>query len=206
LHSTNFGVPVLENVIALLCATSNVTATGDHHLVIGEVKELIVGSGNPLLTWRNGLYRLALNFPHLEDDDALEQFIHDWEAGTLDRSRWNHAAHITIISYYAFGHEREKAYTLMRSGIFHYNLCVGIENTEDGGYHETLTRFWTEILSSFMRNGQFASRLAAVRESVRVFGHDREHYRLYYSYDLKRDRRARQEWVAPDRHPTPVKF
>jgi flavin reductase (DIM6/NTAB) family NADH-FMN oxidoreductase RutF len=198
--SAPFGVPAPQNVaLTLFCKSSNITQTGDHDLLIGDVKEINFGSGNPLLTWRNGLYRLDLNFSHLADDNALKQFIQDWEGGTLDQSRWNHAAHVTIMSYYGFDHNSETAYQLMKEGILHYNLCVGIANTEDSGYHETLTRFWNEILGSFLRSHSFASRLAAVREAVKAFGHDREYYRLYYSFDIKRDRRARQEWVAPDR-------
>ncbi len=32
----------------------------------------------------------------------------------------------------------------------HYNKCVRTANTEDSGYHETLTIFWIEIIGRFL--------------------------------------------------------
>lgn len=37
--------------------------------------------------------------------------------------------------------------------------------------------------------------------AVSAFGTDRDRFRLFYSFDVVRDRRARREWVAPDREP-----
>ena len=86
-------------------------------------------------------------------------------------------------------------------GILHFNDCVGTANTEDSGYHETLTRFWAGIVGGFVRVRQFPSRFEAVREAVRQFGEDRDRHRLYYGFDVVRDRRARREWIEPDREP-----
>ncbi len=196
------GVPMLENSLAtLVCRVSQAVDVGDHKMLIGEVEELMLHGGAPLVAWRGGFYKLELDTPHLAGSAALEKFVRDWEVGALPRSLWNHVAHITIISYYTFDRDVEAAYQLMKAGVINYNRCVGILDTQDSGYHETLTRFWTEVVSSFVRNGQFSSRLEAVRKTVEMFGSDREHYRLYYSYDVKKDRRARREMVAPDRRP-----
>jgi len=78
---------------------------------------------------------------------------------------------------------------------------VGTPNTEDNGYHETLTRFWAGEIGEFIRSGRFPSRLEAVRAAVAEFGADRDRFRLFYRFDVVRDRRARREWVAPDREP-----
>jgi hypothetical protein len=37
---------------------------------------------------------------------------------------------------------------------------------------------------------------------MQMFGEDRDRHRLFYSFDVVKDRRARCEWVAPDRSPT----
>ena len=50
-------------------------------------------------------------------------------------------------------------------------------------------------------SGHFASRLEAVRATVLAYGKDRDRYKLFYTFDVVRDRRARREWVAPDRKP-----
>lgn len=77
---------------------------------------------------------------------------------------------------------------MTKSGILHFNVCLGTPNTEDSGYHETLTRFWAKVVGGFVRSGQFPSRLD---NAVRQFGEDRGRYRLHYSFDVVRDWRAR---------------
>jgi hypothetical protein len=86
----------------------------------------------------------------------------------------------------------------MKTGILHHNTSVGTANTEDNGYHETLTRFWSSEIGQFVRAGRFGSRLEAVRAAVAAFGAKRDRFRRFYSFDVVRDRRARREWVAPD--------
>jgi len=130
---------------------------------------------------------------------ALEDFLARWKAGTLPKPSWTHGAHVAVAAYLAFDHAPEEALDLTRAGIVHYNNCVGTPNTEDNGYHETLTRFWSSEIGNVVRRGGFASRLEAVRQVVRLFGADRDRHRLFYSFDVVADRRARREWVAPDR-------
>jgi hypothetical protein len=89
----------------------------------------------------------------------------------------------------------------MKAGILHHNTSVGTPNSEDNGYHETLTRFWSTEIGWFVRAGHFTSRLEAVRASVAAFGGDRDRFRRFYGFDVVRDRRARREWIAPDRNP-----
>jgi len=98
-------------------------------------------------------------------------------------------------------HAAAATFAIMKAGILHHNTSVGTANTEDNGYHETLTRFWSSEIGEFVRTGHFASRLEAVRAAVSAFGSDRDRFRRFYSFDLVRDRQARREWVAPDREP-----
>ena len=146
-------------------------------------------------------YHIA-TYPFLESDAALDDFISRWRAGTLPKSSWTHGAHVAVSAYLAFEHAPEEALDLARAGIVHFNTCVGTPNTEDSGYHETLTRFWSGEIGSVVRAGRFASRMDAVRHAVRLFGNDRDRHRLFYSFDVVTDRRARREWVAPDRAPS----
>ncbi len=94
----------------------------------------------------------------------------------------------------AFDHAADATFAIMKSGILHHNTAVGTPNTEDNGYHETLTRFWAGEIAAFIRSGHFTSRLEAARAAVAEFGGDRERFRLYYSFNVVRDRRAR-EWA-----------
>jgi hypothetical protein len=106
-----------------------------------------------------------------------------------------------MAAYFAFDHAADATFAVMKAAILHHNTSVGTPNTEDNGYHETLTRFWSSEIGEFVRSGHFTSRLEAVRAAAAVFGAERDRFRLYYSFDVARDRRARREWVAPDLDP-----
>jgi len=137
--------------------------------------------------------------PFAADGRALEKFIDGWERGTLPKKCWTHGAHVGVAAYFAYEYPPDVLLRVMRLGIRHYNLASGGANTEDTGYHETLTRFWAAEVGDFVRDGGFASRLEAVRAALRSFGGRTGHFRAFYSFDVVRDRRARREWVAPDR-------
>jgi hypothetical protein len=140
-------------------------------------------------------------FALLENELALQRFVEGWKAGKLPKAAWTHAAHVAMAAYFAFDHAADATFAIMKTGIRHHNTSVGTPNTEDNGYHETLTRFWSSEIGEFVRARRFPSRFEAVREAVSSFGKDRDRFRLFYSFDVVRDRRARREWVAPDRQP-----
>ena len=140
-------------------------------------------------------------FALLESETLLQRFVEAWKAGELPKAEWTHAAHVGMAAYFAFDHAAEATFAIMKAGILHHNMSVGTPNTEDNGYHETLTRFWSSEIGEFVRTGHFASRLEAVRATVSAFGSDRDRFRRFYSFDVVRDRRARREWIAPDRQP-----
>ena len=135
------------------------------------------------------------------DEAALERFIAAWKLGTLPKRFWTHAAHVGVAAYFAFEENHERTFAILREGIRHYNTCVGTANTEDSGYHETLTGFWAAEVGKLVRSGNFASRLDAVRAAVAAFGEDKYRFRLFYSFDVVGSRRARREWIEPDRNP-----
>jgi 3-hydroxy-9,10-secoandrosta-1,3,5(10)-triene-9,17-dione monooxygenase reductase component len=201
-HRSDFGPPLLEGVLGvLLCQFREALEAGDHQLILAEVKELRWAGGEPLVHWRRAFHSLCLAYPFTEGETALEEFVASWKLGTLPKSQWSHGAHVAVAAYFAFDHTPEVAFEKMKAGILHFNTCVGTKNTEDMGYHETLTRFWSETVGTFVRAGQFASRLETVRRAVHRFGEDRDRHRLFYSYDVVRDPTARRTWRAPDRHP-----
>lgn len=137
----------------------------------------------------------------LADDETLEEFLRAWEAGTLAKPQWTHAAHVAVSSCYAYVCEPEEAFARMKRGVIHYNTCVGTVNSDTSGYHETLTRLWSVLICEHVKAGEFPSRLAAVRSAVAEFGEDRGRHANYYSFDVVKDVRARREWVLPDREP-----
>jgi flavin reductase (DIM6/NTAB) family NADH-FMN oxidoreductase RutF len=200
-HVGEFAAPVFDGILgALFCEFTKDIEAGDHQLILGEVKGLVLNrGGEPLVYWRRAFHRLHLHYPFLNSEQTLEEFLRLWESGVLPRSSWTHGAHVAVAAYYAFDHLEETAFQMTKSSILHFNVCVGTANTEDSGYHETLTRVCAGIVGGFVRSGQFPSRFEAVRHAVKQFGEDRDRHRLHYSFDVVRDRRARREWIQPDR-------
>jgi hypothetical protein len=144
---------------------------------------------------------LRREYPFLVSEAALEDFVHRWETGRLTKAEWTHGAHVGVAAYYAFELEAEGLFKRMKAGIIHHNESVGTANTEDNGYHETLTRFWVGTIGEFVGKGRFSSRFEAAKHATKLFGEDRDRHRLYYGSDVVRDRRARREWIKPDREP-----
>jgi hypothetical protein len=140
-----------------------------------------------------------VTYPFLEDAGALEAFVSSWRGGTLPKADWTHAAHVAVTGYHAFDHESEALFVVMKQGILYYNSCVGTVNGPDSGYHETLTRFWSDTISQAVREANPQSRLEAAAAVVERFGQDRDLPFRSYSFNVVRDRRARAEWVPPDR-------
>jgi hypothetical protein len=136
----------------------------------------------------------------LDDDAALDAFVAAWRRGTLAKSGWTHAAHVAVCAWHAWpATPVDEVFAVMKRGIRAYNEAVGTANTATSGYHETLTRFWAGVIVEHVRAAAPASRLAAVRGAVAAFGGQRALHTTAYSFDVVADRRARAEWVPPDR-------
>ena len=137
-------------------------------------------------------------YSFLDSCAALQEFVRLWEERTLPKAEFTHAAHVAVCAFYTaeFGHA--KALNNMRERIPLYNVAVDGQNTEDSGYHETLTCLWAGIVGDFIARRRFPTTFAAVETTVLRFGEERKLHAAYYSYDVVADRRARREWVPPD--------
>src|SRR3954453_13124341 len=76
----------------------------------------------------------------------VEDFIREFESGTLSRERWTHHAHLSVGLWYVSHFPEEEAILLIREGIKRYNLAAGIANTRTSGYHETITLAWARLV------------------------------------------------------------
>lgn len=133
--------------------------------------------------------------PFLETREAFDDFVERWEAGRLPKREWTHAAHVAAGACYVVRYG-DRAAEELRRGIKRHNAAVGTLDTETSGYHETLTRFWAGVVSRFIQ-GTTDPWIAATR-AVEGLGETRDLHRLYYSFDVVRDTRARAAWVPPD--------
>lgn len=141
------------------------------------------------------------SYPFLACESALRDFVAQWESHTLPKEQWTHGAHVGVCAYYTVQHGPAEALRRMRAGIPSYNLAVGGQNTADAGYHETLTCLWAQIVADFIAAHPSATPFEAVEATVLRYGQERKLHETFYTFNVVADRRARREWVPPDKLP-----
>lgn len=132
----------------------------------------------------------------LSGEAELDAFIAGFERGTWPKNQWTHAAHLAVGACYIL--DGDSALDRLRTNIPRYNVSQGGENTEDSGYHETLTCFWHNTIRDFIVTLPTGlDRLAIVRAVVTEFAPRRDLFREYYDFDVVNSREARAKWIPP---------
>jgi hypothetical protein len=136
--------------------------------------------------------------PLPSEEPAIDAFIHAFEAGTLPKSHWTHAAHILTGACYVYRLGEAAAIDQMRARVTAYNVAVGGQNTPTSGYHETITILWIKILAQFRRDHPSLPRAAFATLCVEHFAPQRDILRRYYDYDIVASIEARRVWILPN--------
>lgn len=76
----------------------------------------------------------------------LAQLLAEFRTQTLSKAAWTHEAHLCVGLCYVKQYSMEDAICRLRAGIILLNDAHGTENTENSGYHETLTIFWAKVI------------------------------------------------------------
>jgi flavin reductase (DIM6/NTAB) family NADH-FMN oxidoreductase RutF len=189
------GFPVGPGLLEMDCIVEAVYPEGDHHLVLAAIRQASASHGFPIIYWRRGFHQLQRRYEFLSSREAFHDFLSTWEGGALPRRQWTHAGHVAIGAYYAVRFP-DTAFEHTRNGILRHNEAVGTVNSDCSGYHETLTRLWSLILTKVTQG--FSDPWMAACHAVERLGEDRDLHCLYYSFDVVRSAEARRVWIAPD--------
>ena len=142
-------------------------------------------------------------------ESEIDAFIHAFESGTLDKSRWTHAAHIFTGACYVHSFGEAAAIARMRDRVSAFNLAVGGQNTPTSGYHETITVFWIKLLATTLGAPCLDSetwvepptRSTFAHHCVRDLAPNRSIYADFYDFDLPTSTEARRTWIPPNLRP-----
>src|SRR5262249_45692998 len=135
---------------------------------------------------------------HWEDEDSLAAFIAGFEDGTFPIAQWTHQAHVIMAAHYLTRHPVCEATRIIRARIPAYNVAQGGKNTEDSGYHETLTIFWIWIVAGFLASlPEGTPRLAMIGAAAEHFGKQSGYHKRFYEHNVIGDTEARRDWVPP---------
>ena len=128
----------------------------------------------------------------------LQLVVERFEQCDFKLTEFTHARHLTVATYYLTRFSFDEAQARMRIGLQHFIAHHGKQ-----GYHETITRFWMELIARF---------LTTVRENVSIAENVNEVISRYGTKDIlfeyyTRERViseiARREWIEPDLKPLP---
>jgi hypothetical protein len=135
-----------------------------------------------------------------ERTEAIEAFIQEFESCRLPKAQWTHQAHLVVGLWYVTHYLPDDVLALVRQRIRTYNEAVGTANTDNGGYHETLTRFFLRGIAAHVaqhRDAPLPTSLAALLQSPLA----RADWPLtFYSRSLLFSVTARRQWVEPDQN------
>ena len=131
-------------------------------------------------------------------EQAIE-LVKQFETCSLPKEQWTHEAHFVMALWYCCHQPLPLAMQSIREGIRKYNTSVGGENTDDSGYHETITCFYTRVIINYILSNDRTQRFENIL--TRLFHQPflaKDFPLQYYSKELLMSAEARREWMAPD--------
>lgn len=138
-----------------------------------------------------------------KDEAGIREVVRKFEGCEYALADFTHVRHVTVACWYlctsgtgsmaeAVGRS-DQALERMRSGLQRFLAHHGKQ-----GYHETITRFWIELLGSFL--GKFGDGTATtlkVNRALECYG-SKDILFSYYTRERVMSDTARREWVEPD--------
>jgi hypothetical protein len=133
---------------------------------------------------------------------SLDDLVVAFQTRTLPRPGWTHVAHLRVGAWHVHHLGAEAALPRLRDGIRRLNLAHGTANTPTGGYHETITAAYVQLIARFL-SSTGADQALDRRVERMLAGPLAERSLLlrFWSRDSLMSERARESWVAPDLSP-----
>lgn len=128
----------------------------------------------------------------------IDTLVSKFDNKTLPKSEWTHEAHLIIGIWHLFRFDFEIAAILIKSKIKSYNTSIGTHNTEDAGYHETLTIFWIINLKNYITQNSVYTIEKIVNSFLVNRKSNKNITQEYYSKEILFSKQARKTWVNGD--------
>jgi hypothetical protein len=134
-----------------------------------------------------------------QSEEEIVELVKAFESAVLPKTEWTHAAHLSVALWYCRHNGFYKALEKMRLGIQLLNSAHGVPTTPTGGYHETLTIFWMQLVWNFLQenSGNDYSLLILTNKLVTTFC-ESELPLKFYSRERLFSVGARTNFIEPD--------
>lgn len=131
-------------------------------------------------------------------ETEIEELVHQFSTQTLPVDKWTHEAHLTVALYHIYNHPLETATCYLRSGIIIYNHTVGTENSDIGGYHETITVFWIKVISNYIKVFSGQALITVCNDFLESEFSSKDYAFTFYSREMLLSKAARAFFINPD--------
>ena len=129
----------------------------------------------------------------LKNEDAIREIVQKFEACQYAPEEFTHTHHLTVACWYLCTLDRPEALVRMRSGLKRFIAHYGKQ-----GYHETITRFWMELLAAYLEDlPAEMSLVSKVNCAVQRYA-SKQILFSYYTRERVMSDAAKQDWIAPD--------
>jgi hypothetical protein len=131
-----------------------------------------------------------------------KELVHQFEICQLPKEKWTHEAHFVMALWYCSHQPLPLAIQSIKEGIKKYNTSVGGTNTDDSGYHETITVFYTKLIIDYLLQvdpgDSFERKLTAFLQQSFLA---KDFPLRYYTKQVLMSKEARKKWIQPDLQP-----
>lgn len=127
------------------------------------------------------------------DEAEIREVVRKFESCEYELAEFTHLRHVTVACWYLCTNSQAQALERMRQSLQRF-----ISHHGKQGYHETITRFWMELLGSYLgKLGQGATILMKINRALECYG-SKDVLFSYYTCECVMSEVARREWVDPD--------
>jgi hypothetical protein len=140
------------------------------------------------------------NVTRIASDADIDRIAQGLIERSLPRVEWTHAAHFAA-ALWLLERRGTSAYIEMPRLIRSYNETCGVENSDTGGYHETITLASLRVGAAWLANRPGVPLHAALNELLESPCGRSGWLLRHYSRELLFSTTARREWVEPDLQP-----
>ena len=169
------------------------------------VREYYSREGELSLSAHQSLFE-SYRGPKLRLAHRATSFIDDlgvrFEACAIPAKEWTHAAHLTVGLWHVHRYGAADALVRLRNGIRRLNESHGGVNSATGGYHETITAVYVQLLAQYLESihtdmplGMRALHLLASPLAAK------DALLAFYLRDRLMSSTARAGWIDPDLGP-----
>ena len=129
----------------------------------------------------------------------VKELIIGFETGAYPKEHWTHEAHFVMALWYTYHESLSKAREFIKEGIKRYNISQGGVNTDEEGYHETITEFYIQLIAQYQQvNFDWSLDELLLHLNDQPFL-EKTYPFEFYTKEVLMSKAARLGWVAPDK-------